>query len=228
MALLASVSMMTPSYAAYVQSTPLTRTVNGIEYSYVSQINTVDSRMFVSTGVSVVSGADAPIGYMGTQARGYNEAGVLKLSSGWTYNTSAARSKTTHLELEGLDLVGNYYYSKGQVKLYNGNGYTTLTCTATPCMTVSSTTALVSSIQENENGEIYGSEVFLAAIGVQPDLILAEGIDGTIGYVKSADLDTTEIGTPEQAMEYVANYSSYLIPLYSCDGETVIGSFLVK
>ena len=73
-------------------------------------------------------------------------------------------------------------------------------------------------IQKNESGEIYGSEIFLNLIGIQPDLILAVGTNGETGYVKASDLDMDEATTPEEAIEQMNNYVSYIIPLYESDG----------
>ena len=53
-------------------------------------------------------------------------------------------------------------------------------------------------------------------------LILAKGEGGTIGYVRSVDLEGPEINTPE---ETPASYPRE-IPLYSEDGVTVIGTFI--
>lgn len=98
----------------------------------------------------------------------------------------------------------------------------------------------------NKNGQTYGSgsvsdeEVAnqIAQPIVLPDLILAEGIDGTIGYVYKNDLDGEQPQNPEEAVEYMKKLEERyeemkqtgeeyvrIIPLYSEDGETVIGEF---
>ena len=84
---------------------------------------------------------------------------------------------------------------------------------------------LLEIVQRNENGEIYGSELFLDEIGVQPDLILAEGTNGKVGYVRADDINDAEITTPEQAAEKMLSSKSREIPLYDSDGTTIIGSF---
>ena len=57
-------------------------------------------------------------------------------------------------------------------------------------------------------------------------LILAMGEGGTIGYVRSADLEGPEIRTPEEALAYQRQRPDRReIPLYSEDGVTVIGTF---
>lgn len=57
-------------------------------------------------------------------------------------------------------------------------------------------------------------------------LILAMGEGGTIGYVRSADLEGPEVRTPEEALAYQRQGPSRReIPLYAEDGVTVIGTF---
>ncbi|MHB8074045.1 M56 family metallopeptidase [Desulfosporosinus fructosivorans] len=83
----------------------------------------------------------------------------------------------------------------------------------------------------NQNGETYGSnsEVTVAAQG--PDLILAAGIDGTVGYMKLKDLNKDQPNNPEEAvayMEKMKNGPTYSdIPLYAADGDTVVGKFRI-
>lgn len=123
-----------------------------------------------------------------------------------------------------------YYYSRGQARFYTGDGYTTYTCAATPNYAPKKIASDYSSmnIQRNENGEIYGSEIFLSEIGVQPDLILAEGSNGEIGYVRAEDINDSSVTTPEEAMLKMKNATTSVIPLYSSDGITVIGSFILE
>lgn len=82
-------------------------------------------------------------------------------------------------------------------------------------------------IRTNQNGEIYGSELFLSEIGVEPDLILAIGINNVCGYVRASDLEPV-INSPEEALEYQQTLEpSKTIPLYEEDGTTIIGSFVI-
>ena len=154
-------------------------TVNNYDYRYWSLIaNNVEGRVDADTLAGLDGMNYAPVGYMGAQARLYSSSGVLKASSTWVYNEGTsyptARGSLTYKTTSG------YYYSKGQVKFYNGDGYTTYTSAATPNFapprSVISDKNVI--IQKNDNGEIYGSGLFLDEIGVQPDLIMAEGING--------------------------------------------------
>lgn len=103
----------------------------------------------------------------------------------------------------------------------------------------------------NDNGQTYGSAILSEyEAAIFPDLILAEGIDGTEGFVLKEDLEGTgpldKPRNPEEAMIYMQllddliaetearaalhNLESheiylYYIPLYASDGVTVIGEF---
>jgi len=75
----------------------------------------------------------------------------------------------------------------------------------------------------NGNGETYGNYLEALEIGYEADLILAEGEDGVLGYVRAEDLADT-VDSPEEAQ--AANGNRY-IPLYTEDGVTIIGSYFV-
>ncbi|GEM_PF-1061825 len=73
----------------------------------------------------------------------------------------------------------------------------------------------------NENGQTYGVDS-----EDSPDLIAAQGIDGTYGYILSNDLDGPEFSTPEEAVNWQKKHNGRrVIPLYASDGKTVIGEF---
>ncbi|WP_394192047.1 metal ABC transporter substrate-binding protein [Paenisporosarcina quisquiliarum] len=78
----------------------------------------------------------------------------------------------------------------------------------------------------NENGQTYGPNIRDLML-VEPDLISAIGIDGTIGYVKKDDLDGPMPKTPEEAVRLTKEAKPREIPLYDVDGETIIGKFIV-
>lgn len=75
----------------------------------------------------------------------------------------------------------------------------------------------------NGNGETYGNYLEALEIGYEADLILAEGENGVLGYVRASDLDDT-VESPDEVQS--SNGDRY-IPLYSEDGVTVIGSYFV-
>ncbi|MDR2569768.1 MAG: hypothetical protein LBD23_05665 [Oscillospiraceae bacterium] len=92
----------------------------------------------------------------------------------------------------------------------------------------------------NERGQTFGSGGFGSD---NPDLILATGDDGTIGYVLRTDLfsygpSLDEPQNPEEALIYMKQFEElvkeaqargaayvYYIPLYDSDGQTIIGKF---
>ena len=91
----------------------------------------------------------------------------------------------------------------------------------------------------NENGQTFGSGGYGAD---NPDLVLAYGIDGTLGYVLRTDIDGTgpleKPNNPDEALAYMEELDKlaaearargesyiYTIPLYASDGRTVIGEF---
>lgn len=63
--------------------------------------------------------------------------------------------------------------------------------------------------------------------GIQPDLILAAGENGIVGYVKNSDLNRGNVNTVEEAIAHMENKTSYDVPLYEKDGITIIGVFCV-
>ena len=65
-----------------------------------------------------------------------------------------------------------------------------------------------------------------------PGLLLAQGEDGTLGYVRATDLGEPQPKTPEEAVALMAErkasgYTGRYINLYAPDGVTVIGRFHV-
>lgn len=82
----------------------------------------------------------------------------------------------------------------------------------------------------NKNGETYGSIKDVSVAGQEPILILAEGIDGTVGYVRFADLNGSQPKNPKEAVDYMEkmkNSTPRNIPLYDVNGKNVIGKFKI-
>jgi hypothetical protein len=80
----------------------------------------------------------------------------------------------------------------------------------------------------NENGQTYGSGLNAISLETQPDLISAEGEDGTSGYILSADMFGEMPKTPEEALAQQSKRKVgdvRKIPLYAVDGKTVVGVF---
>lgn len=209
--------------AAAANSSSASATVYGIKYTYYSQL--ISHTDVFQVGIRVAVDRTAGEGYIGGKTRLYTSDGTLASATDWMYNGSSTSSEygfASHYDPE----PNKYYYSKGQVQFYNGNGYTTYTCNATP--NISGWSRPNIQVTRNQNGEIYGSEVFLNQIGVEPDLIKAVGRNGVIGYVKADDLDAVYATCPEEAIEFSGNnHSNRVIMLYAEDGETVLGDYVI-
>lgn len=82
----------------------------------------------------------------------------------------------------------------------------------------------------NENGQTYGSAAFAVSVATEPDLILAQGVDGTLGYVYAIDLRGNEPENPEEAiaMQKANAGKERVIPLYASDGKTITGNFKIS
>ncbi|WP_133434138.1 hypothetical protein [Aeromicrobium phragmitis] len=86
----------------------------------------------------------------------------------------------------------------------------------------------------NDRGQTYGSE-FGVPFEDRPDLIQAEGTDGTEGYVSRELLDEVtgaDVANPQEAIEYQeaqrrATTNEVTVPLLARDGVTVVGEFAI-
>lgn len=80
---------------------------------------------------------------------------------------------------------------------------------------------------KNESGLTYGGDVY-GEDHLDPDLILAYGTNGELGYVYSRDLNPSNPKTPEEALNNQREKDGQmLIPLYDKEGVEVIGQFLL-
>jgi hypothetical protein len=81
---------------------------------------------------------------------------------------------------------------------------------------------------KNQFSENYASKLPAIPVGTEPELIKAIGVDGTIGYVFSIDLEGVQPKNPKEALEQQSKRSSYReIPLYDVNGKKVIGKFRI-
>lgn len=71
----------------------------------------------------------------------------------------------------------------------------------------------------NENKQTYGPNMENLML-VEPDLILAEGADGLLGYIYQPE----DILSPSELDEYNKSFEKST-PLYLHDGKTIIGTF---
>ena len=90
--------------------------------------------------------------------------------------------------------------------------------------------------ETNENGQTYGSAMYAPSRDKEPDLVLAESLDGVEGYVYTSDLNGDLHNSPDELLAITARNQEIwdnapvgqvviarFIPLYAVDGKTVIG-----
>lgn len=212
----------------YGESALKTMTVYGYSYKFGSSIWNSDEdlgKIGFQANVAVTNADTVPTGYMGICVKLYNAAtGNAVKETDMVYNGIPSRFSFSS---DVYYTSGGNYYSRGEGELYNGDGYTPFICSRTPNYSpvTYSSSADMYTVRRNEKGEIYGSELYLNEIGVQPDLILAENADGVVGYVRNEDFNARYVTCPEEAIAYMQNRAPRSIPMYLSDGETVIGTF---
>lgn len=219
----------TSIFAARVTSPTKTSTVFNYTYSYFSVLQTIGQSVEAEAWVQNPGGIHA--GYAGAQARIYRDTGGLEASSKMVYIDG--RYGTLLVVSPRVAKNGNWYASS-LIELYNGNGYNQFTTYDSPRITLPTSTFSSSqklqsplfneNYKVNKNGETYGKGLGMTNETTDPDLIEAYGVDGTLGYVRSTDLNPT-FSTPEEALLHNPQNNSYsIIPLYDKDGNE-IGSF---
>lgn len=229
--IMVSALTMLPAFADLTSSVSKTTTVNGYSYTFDSTIhNEVKGRIGFQANVWTTAGS-LPTGYMGVRARLYDyNTGEMVGHSDYTFNALGVNfllESDVYYPPAGYN---GYYYSWGEVCFWDGTHYIFDSAYPTPNFQITRAHSLSPhniSIQRNANGEIYGSELFLSEIGVNPDLILARGTDDVIGYVRADDIKDDGVHTPEDAAAYMMNRQPRSVPLYESDGETVIGTFVI-
>ena len=179
---------------------------------------------------------NVPAYTMGAYARVYSQAtGNVIKDSQWRFNTTS-----DYFTFAGTDAVNHtgLVFSRGRIELYTGISHVQYDLPDTPyAMSGGSRAAfetllenLQTTLDENGNyptnalGQTYGSALLAEIVGVEPDLISAEGVGGAVGYVKADELNP-KINSPAEAAAYMAALdSNRIIPLYDANG-TVIGTF---
>lgn len=218
-------------FAASAESNSKSKSANGYNYEFTASVHNNSSSAWAFTNLSNEDSENVPTGYMGVLPRLYDSNSILKKSGGWQYNSTSASGMG--LSSGKIYTLGTYY-SFGQVKLYDGNGYDTYDTYRSPIISHSGSRINIENkikfdagYKINKNGETYGLGISAITLGKEPDLIAAYGIDGTLGYVRSADFELENPTTPEEAKTNQNNRTRY-IPLYDKDGETTIGSFKIE
>lgn len=204
--------------AAESAGTKKSVTVSGYTYTYHSYI--YKSSSSVNAFVEVSCAKKWPSGYIGLNSRLYNSSGTLVKSSGWLYDEGGGYLWN---QPSGSTTQRGTYYSKGQVKFYNGNGYNTYTCNSSPNMQLSAVREL--EYEENELGLTFGSDYLAETIEECPDLVRVIGVNGKEGYVYNFELNS-DVNTPSEAIAYSRSCPlTKTIAVYAEDGQTVIDTF---
>lgn len=197
-------------------------TVCGYTYCYYCGVGTENGSIRAYATVISPTKVNYPTGYYGINARLYNESGTLISGDNWIYNPdSYTYGRTVY---SNSTSTSGTYYSKAQMKFYNGNGYNTYTCNTSPYMQRDIGVPM-EEYKINENGQTYGSDFYAETIDEMPDLIRVLGINNREGYVYRTDLHW-EPENLEDVLEYISlGNISRSIPVYLEDGITVIDSF---
>lgn len=169
-------------------------------------------------GTYIKANKTVPAGYMGAHANMYNAAtGKVVATSDWRTNPVASIG---YGNMTWETTSPGRYMTKGTVKIYNGNGYNVYGAKHSPELNLRSLNIEISDEELKERNHLYKSK----------NMIAAEGVGCVDGYVSLDDLYNTENepNTPEEFLQMQKNAKSYrMIPLYSNDGETVIGEYRI-
>lgn len=200
-----------------------------------------------SSWVNNTANKELPEGYMGVATGLYRpNGGAAYVKKAMTWNRYPSAFHFQETPSTGAEDVG--IICKGEISVYNGSDYNTESAPSTvvryPSKSAISASDYIASVRDelaltlDENGKYpvtatgktYGSELLYDVVGEKPDLIYAEGIDGTLGYILSSDLEPN-VNNPEEAVAYTEKQKSnqdgyYTIPLYDLN-ENVIGLFKV-
>ncbi|MEK8199660.1 hypothetical protein [Lysinibacillus sp. FSL M8-0134] len=213
------------AFAASANSPEKTVTVYGWSYTYYSGVHN-DSKGTWARGV-VNMQSYLPVGYVGINAKLYDNTGRLMTSSNWVYNNTSGNIGTMAVDTIKIVSSGSgTYYAKSEMQFYNGNGYNSYTSNATPYLQRSLVNIIPNkSYEVNENNLTYGSNFYAKSIEDSPDLILAVGKNGVEGYVYSKDINL-ELNTLGEVLAYInAGQPNNTVPVYAKDGITIIDTF---
>lgn len=174
-------------------------------------------KAYGTTTVTKNMGAPEAHGRLGAHCNLYNEiTGKVVATKGWDYNTYSTHS----FNVKTPNVSGNgHYYARGTTRVYNGNGYTTVGANQSPNVVIRELGIKIPKVELKERQELYNSKGMIPAVG----------LDNVEGYVVEADLYDfdSQPNTPEEAIKYTKTRTSRTIPLYSNDGETVIGKYKI-
>jgi hypothetical protein len=216
-------------------------------YTFLSTSTIINApQITAESKIYTVDGRTVPPAYMGVRARLFKSGALCEVVD-YKYNAKAAPSLT--VGTPGPGCGSGSYNSHGFVSVFNAEtGYKTavtfpsspLDYAAPAARSTQSTQAAPESLDQssgvNDSGQTFGAGADADTDAELPDLVLAIGDDGTVGYVASSNL-TASPATPEEVLqlpidssgaEPVHSEPSRTVPLFDKDGVTSIGQFTIN
>ena len=210
---------------------------NGVYFLHQSSIN--NAPLVASSKIYTVTGTNVAPGDIGVRARLF-KSGALCEAINYQYNFDP----TPQLSLGTTATCGSgSYNSHGFVAVWNGtNSYTEyVTFPSNPLnYTAPAARSAPANIEvksgTNARGQSFGSGETSDPKAQLPDLIAAIGTNGTVGYIRSAELGgpaanpaaVSALPTATVDGQKVYSSASKSVPLYSEDGVTQVGTFELK
>lgn len=204
-----------------VYSSTTSKTFNYCTYKFYSHIR-FDGTCLLTSGVAVFPTKVIPAGNLSAQINLYKSNGNLVTATDWLVSTTDTPRAGTEFVTIDVAEVGSYYCS-GKLRIVDGTVTLNYDTGKTDTMRISqSDFQSIPVVEINSRGEIYGSEPFLKAHGIEADLIRAENSEGVVGYVRAIEL-YAETGSTQSVNN--AESANRIIPMYESDGETIVGYF---
>jgi hypothetical protein len=226
----------TVAYAAgpleTLKSGTLEETLNGMVYSYYSEINRFDCGVSAKTYVGTKNGQYVPADTIGVRTGLYNYSGQLCKQTRWATNSYRATGMSA---LSGDYNITGVYYAMGDVKIYSGNDWEEYTSLQTGTVSYTSSNGIKSSqplleletegYKTNSNNMTYGSGLGKFIFGKAPDLVSVVGLNGRSGYVYQDELDVERTSLSGKVIE---TNDPVRVPVYMEDGVTLVDYFEIE
>ena len=199
-------------------------TLAGLQTRCVAGINT-GSGSATGYAQTVVDGY-VTAGYLGAYVVVYNDAGS-SIGSNLTYSGSNGNSHTTYCLVSATP--GRSYRSLAYSYVFNnstGSYDSNWNPVWSPYQTAYNSDECT--YGTNDLGLSYGPITGLATYGFLPDLIMADGKNGAVGYVYKNDFMPPAPVNPEDALSNYATQQVNTVPVYDVDGITEIDVFEVR
>ncbi|WP_328811714.1 hypothetical protein [Rhodococcus sp. NBC_00294] len=195
--------------------------VNGQLYLHTSTIS--NTPLFADTRIYTAFGGTVPSAFIGVRSRLFS-SGALCVIKPYKYNSSPASSVN---DPTTGDCGPGFYNSHGFVRAFNGTTYQEFVTFPSDPLEFTAPAARGT----NEQGESYGSGEDAKVDAELPDLVLAYGTDGQLGYVRAADIAEPQLDKSQiEALDEVNGsfvQETRVVPLLASDGATTLGEFRI-